>query len=283
VNECKRIGITVLPPDINKSEVGFSIENKSIRFGYRGYKECRLGVCEMIVNERKENGEYKDIFDFCCRLNPRQINKRVLENLIKAGAMDSFGSTRQSLFETIDVALSEGQRAIKERESGQISLFGEILQPESNVQNNKKITQEEEWPLLQKLSFEKEVIGIYLSGHPLEEYKDLLKIWTTPPYILEKSNEGAKVIFGGIITEIKYHTTNKGKMAFIKLDDSQNQYEITCFSDTYERSKDLVSVGNIVFIQARVNFRNLQRGFIAQIIDNTGCIDRFLTGISYSC
>ncbi len=266
VNECRRIGITVLPPDINKSEVGFSIENKSIRFGLGVIKNVGLGVCEMIVNERKENGEYKDIFDFCSRLNPRQINKRVLENLIKAGAMDSFGSTRQSLFETIDVALSEGQRIIKERESGQISLFGEMHSPESNIQNHKKIMQEEEWSLLQKLSFEKEVIGIYLSGHPLEEYKELLKIWTTPPYMLEKSSNGNDVILGGIITEIKYHTTDKGKMAFIKLDDSQNQYEITCFSDTYERSKDLISVGNIVFIQAKVNFRNLQRGFIAQTI-----------------
>ncbi len=275
INECKRIGIAVLPPDINKSEVGFSIENKSIRFGLGVIKNVGLGVCEMIVNERKENGEYKDIFDFCCRVNPRQINKRVLENLIKAGALDSLGSTRQSLFNAIDVALSEGQRAVRERESGQISLFGEMPTPEPKSQTDKKITPEEEWPLLQKLSFEKDVIGIYLSGHPLEEYKELLKIWTTPPYILEKSSEGEDVIFGGIITEIKYHTTNKGKMAFIKLDDSQNQYEITCFSDTYERSKDLVSVGNIVFIQARVNFRNLQRGFIAQVIGTPDVLMNF--------
>ena len=266
INECNRMGISVLPPDVNKSDVVFSIEDKTIRFGLGVIKNVGMGVCELIVNEREANGCYKDIFDFCCRLNPRQINKRVLENLIKAGAMDSFGVTRQSLFESINIAMAEGQRASKERSSGQISLFGDVPITSLNTNIHNEIVPKEEWPLLQKLSYEKEVIGIYISGHPLEQYKDIFKLWTTPKDTVEKKGEGEDVILGGIIIDVKYHNAAKGKMAFIKLDDTERQYEITCFSDTYEKSKDLIYIENIVLIQARVNFRNSQRGYIARII-----------------
>ncbi len=266
INECKRMGISVLPPDVNKSEVFFSIENKTIRFGLGVIKNLGMGVCESIVNERRKNGEYKHIFDFCCRLNPRQINKRVLENLIKAGAMDSFRVSRQSLFETISLAIAEGQRVHKEHSSGQISLFGEVPVTDLNTKINSSIILKEEWPLLEKLSYEKEVIGIYISGHPIEEYKDLLKIWTTPKDILEEKNEGEDVILGGIIKDIKYHNTAKGKMAFIKIEGTEQQYEITCFVDTYEKFKELLYEGNIVLILARVNFRNSQRGYVARMI-----------------
>ncbi|MGC8845444.1 MAG: DNA polymerase III subunit alpha, partial [Candidatus Hydrogenedens sp.] len=266
IQECNRMGISILPPDVNKSEADFSIEDKAIRFGLSVIKNVGTGVCELIVNEREQHGPYKDIFDFCCRLNPRQINRRVLENLIKAGAMDSFGLTRKSLFEMINVAIAETQLISKERSSGQISLFGEV--PITTFNNNirSEIIQKEEWHLLQKLSYEKEVIGIYISGHPLEQYKDMLKLWTTPNDIIEKKQEGEDIIFGGIISEIKYYDSAKGRMAFVKLDNTEQQYEITCFADTYERSKDLINEGNIVLIHARVNCRNSKRGYIARMI-----------------
>ncbi|MGC9053002.1 MAG: DNA polymerase III subunit alpha [Candidatus Hydrogenedens sp.] len=266
IQECNRMGISILPPDVNKSEADFSIEDKAIRFGLNVIKNVGTGVCELIVNEREQHGPYKDIFDFCCRLNPRQINRRVLENLIKAGAMDSFGLTRKSLFEMINVAIAETQLISKERSSGQISLFGEV--PITTFNNNirNEIIQKEEWHLLQKLSYEKEVIGIYISGHPLEQYKDMLKLWTTPNDIIEKKQEGEDIIFGGIISEIKYYDSAKGRMAFVKLDNTEQQYEITCFADTYERSKDLINEGNIVLIHARVNCRNSKRGYIARMI-----------------
>lgn len=266
IRECKRMGIPVLPPDVNKSDVFFSIEDKSIRFGLSVIKNVGMGVCELIVSEREKNGPYKDIFDFCCRLNPRQINKRVLENLIKAGAMDSFGLNRQSLFEMIPKAIEEGHLVSKERSSGQISLFGEMPITSLNSNISKNIAKKNEWTLLQKLSYEKEVIGIYISGHPLEQYENILKIWATPKDVAERKNEGEDIIIGGIISTIKYHNAAKGRMAFVKIENTEHEYEVTCFSDIYEKSKDLIQEGNIVLILARVNYRNSQRGYVARII-----------------
>ena len=261
IHECERMGIAVLPPDVNKSDVFFSIEDTSIRFGLSVIKNVGEGVCRLIVSEREENGPYKDIFDFCARLNTRQINKRVLENLVKAGAMDSFGATRQYLFEAIPEAIEEGNRANKERSSGQISLFGESTMP--NFNRKKEVVQGGEWPLLQKLSYEKEVLGIYISGHPLEEYEEVLKVWVTPRNVIEKKSEGEEIIIGGIISAIRYHNGAKGKMAYVKIENIEDEYEVTFFADMYEKSKELINEGNIVFIQARINTWNSQRSYVA--------------------
>lgn len=259
INECKRMGIPVLPPDVNKSEVFFSIEGNAIRFGLSVIKNVGGEVCKHIVSEREKNGPYLDIFDFCCRLHPRQINKRVLESLVKAGAMDSFGTTRQGLYELIPKALEEGHLFNKERTSGQTNLFEEM--PVTKLKG--KTVHKEEWPLLQKLSFEKEVIGIYISGHPLEEYENFLRIWTTPGHIVEQKSEGENVIMGGIITSVKNIISQNKKMAFVEIENKENKYEIACFPDIYETSKELLKEGNIVLVQARVSYKNSRRGYIA--------------------
>lgn len=263
VQEAKRMGISIFPPDINKSDVGFTIEDKSIRFGLGVIKNVGIGVCQSIVEERELNGPYKNIFDFCQRLNPRQINKRVLENLIKAGAFDSFGVKRKEMFDLIDISLAEGQRAIRDRELGQISLFDESEGVTTRATSRDK-TQKDDWALLEKLTYEKEVVGLYLTGHPLEQYKDLLSIWVAPHYMIEEGKEGDEVIVGGIVSSIKYHTNEKGKMAFVSLEGIGKQYEVTFFSDVYEESKDILSKGSVIFVLSKINFRKGQLGLIAR-------------------
>jgi len=168
--------------------------------------------------------------------------------------------------ELIPEAIEEGHLATKERSSGQINLFGETSLQTIISNTSKEIEKKEEWPLLQKLAYEKEVIGIHISGHLLEQYEDIFRIWTTPKNIIEKKKQNEEIIIGGIIRGIKYHDSKNGRMAFIKIEDTELEYEITCFKDTYEKSKELIQEGNIVLILARVNYRNSKRGYIAHSI-----------------
>lgn len=266
IQETKRMGIKILPPDINKSEIVYSLEKGAIRFALAPIKNVGIGVCEAIVNERRKNGPFRNFLDFCVRVGPKSLNKRVLESLIKAGVFDSFGVSRKQTLELVEKALQEAQRAYKEKNSNQISLFAEedkalYSPPEITVENPN-----DEMPLLEKLSKEKEVIGLYISGHPLESFQKLIDIWTAPKSIIEKSREGDELIIGGIVSAIKEHHTDKGKMAFVKLESLKDIYEATFFVDTYEKNKNLIYEGNVLFVLTRISFRNNQRGFIAKEI-----------------
>ncbi|MCX8063737.1 MAG: DNA polymerase III subunit alpha, partial [Candidatus Hydrogenedentes bacterium] len=275
IQETKRMGIKILPPDINKSGVGYTLEKGAIRFALAPIKNVGVGICEAIVNERKNNGPFKNFFEFCTRVGPKYLNRRVLESLIKAGVFDLLGISRKQALDLLEKALSEAQLIYKEKLSNQISLFSEkeeisYMSTRFTVENPN-----DEFPLLDKLSKEKEVLGLYISGHPLEPYKQLIDIWTAPKHIIEKCREGEELIIGGVVSAIKEHTTERGKMAFVKFESLKDAYEVTFFTDTYEKNKNLIYVGNVLFLITRASTRNNQRSLIAKEIINPNQLIKF--------
>ena len=264
VEECRRLRIEVLPPDVNSSESAFTVENDSIRFGMGAVKNVGEGAVEAIVAERDENGLFKDIFDFCGRVDTRTINSRVLESLNRAGAFASTGWNRRQVEASIEAALSEGQISQKERESGQTSLL-DLMVAEDAAPIIHQRPELAEWAEGQLLAFEKEVLGLYVSSHPLAKHADVLDRFTTISVTeIPQLRDGQEVVVGGMLGAVKHHTTARGKkMAFLTLETLEGSCEVTVFSDLYETRAGVLIPDGIVMIPAHVNVRNDQPGLIA--------------------
>ncbi|MCK5862207.1 MAG: DNA polymerase III subunit alpha, partial [Candidatus Hydrogenedentes bacterium] len=241
ISECRNLNVTILPPDINHSEADFSVENKSVRFGLSAIKNVGEGPCQAIVEERQENGPYKDVFDFCGRLSGQAINSRTLENLNKAGALLGTGWNRRQVAEVAEQAISTGNILRKERDAGQTSLF-DLAEAGDDFEMGMDKPEVPEWPDDEMLAWEKELIGLYVTGHPLNNYTDLIRRYNTLDLAtFTEYKEGTEAIVCGMITEAKKHYNRKGTaMAFLTLETMQGPCEMTVFSDLYEQKKDLL-------------------------------------------
>ncbi len=263
VEECKRLGITVHPPDVNHSFTDFAVEGDNIRFGMGAIKNVGEGPTEAIVKEREANGPYKDIFDFCCRLDTRMVNKRLVESLNKAGAFAGSGWNRRQVDAVIEQAVDEGHIAQRERDSGQISLF-DMAGMEDTVDTMHVKPDVPEWPEPELLQHEKEMLGLYVTSHPLDPYADFLRRFSTVSLAqMDELKEGQEAILGGLITHVKTHITGRGKMAFLTLDSLEGGCEVTVFSDVYEQKAGLLVTDAIVMFEAKVSYRNSEPGFLA--------------------
>ena len=258
---CRQMGIRILPPDINRSTGSFSVEDGSIRYGMAAVKGIGKPVMEAIVEERERGGLFSSLKDFCQRLSGKEVNKRTIENFIKAGAFDSFGGTRKQFMMIYVQVMDTVNQEKKSSMTGQMSLF-DIMGEEDKKSFEIRLPDVGEYAKESKLAFEKEVLGVYISGHPLEEYADVWKknitAATSDFYPMEenglpKVTDGAKVIVGGMITEktIKYTKTNK-VMAFITLEDLVGTVEVVVFPRDYERNAALIEADSKVFIMGRV-------------------------------
>ena len=258
---CRQMGIQILPPDINRSTGSFSVEDGSIRYGMAAVKGIGKPVMEAIVEERERGGAFSSLKDFCQRLSGKEVNKRTIENFIKAGAFDSLGGTRKQFMMIYVQVMDTVNQEKKSSMTGQMSLF-DIMGEEDKKSFEIRLPDVGEYAKESKLAFEKEVLGVYISGHPLEEYADVWKknitASTSDFYPLEESGlpkvtDGAKVIVGGMITEktIKYTKTNK-VMAFITLEDLVGTVEVVVFPRDYERNAALIEADSKVFIMGRV-------------------------------
>ena len=263
VEECRRLGIEVLPPDVNSSCYVFTVENDCIRFGLGAVKNVGEGPVETIVTERDVNGPFKDVFDFCGRVDTRQINHRVIESLNRAGAFAGTGWNRHQVDHVLDDALGEGQVSQRDRQAGQTSLLdlmggdaGETLHQKPDLP---------EWPESELLAFEKEVLGLYVSSHPLAKFAKILERYQTCRLgDLASFREGQEVILGGRVDIVKLHVTQRGKkMAFITFDTLEGPCEVTVFADVFEEKAGLLVQDLIVMLKARVNFRNDEPSLLA--------------------
>lgn len=259
---CRQMGIRILPPDINHSEGVFSVEGNGIRYGLSAIKGIGLPVMEAIVAERKQNGPYKTLKDFMERLTNREVNKRTIENFIKAGAFDGLGGTRRQFMMVYVQILDSVTREKKNSMTGQMSLF-DLVGEEEKAAFDIKLPEVGEYSKETKLAFEKEVLGVYISGHPLEEYEERWRRGisaTTADFQPDdetgqpKVQDGEKAIVGGMITErtIKYTRNNK-TMAFLTLEDLVGTLEIVVFPRDYEKNADLMNVDSKVFIRGRIS------------------------------
>lgn len=265
VDECHNIGISVLPPDINHSEVSFTVEGDSIRFGLGAVKNVGETACQLIVEERERNGPYKDIYDFCVRTSGLGLNSRAIESLNKAGAFTGTGWNRRQVAHVINQAISYGQSRTKEKYDGQTSLF-DLSEEDIGFEVSFKPLELPEWPEPELLAFEKEMLGLYVTSHPLRSYEMLIhRLSTLELNDYADLKDGTLVNVIGIITEAKKIYSRKGEaMAFLKLETLQGPIEMTVFSRLYAEKRDLLQEDSIVACKARVTIRDEKPSLIAE-------------------
>ena len=262
IYSCRQMGIQILPPDINKSVGTFSVENGNIRFGLTAIKSVGRPVIQAIIEERKERGEFKHLKDFIERMGGREVNKRTIENFIKAGVFDSLGGTRKQFMMIYIQIMDQVNQERKYSMTGQMSLF-DLVDDEQKKEFEIPLPKVGEYEKENKLAFEKEVLGVYLTGHPLEDYEEKWKksiSRTTLDFQIDDETgrsrvcDGAKEIVGGMITNktIKYTRNNK-TMAFLTIEDLMGTVEVVVFPRDYERNQNYLNEDSKVFVKGRVS------------------------------
>ncbi|MDX2094565.1 MAG: DNA polymerase III subunit alpha [Alphaproteobacteria bacterium] len=263
VGEAKKFGIAVLPPDINASEVMFSVERQAdkkpaIRYALAAIKNVGAGAMAAIVAERKENGAFRDLYDFANRVDASVMNRRQLEYLTMAGVFDSLHANRHQVFESLDMLMASAQNATEERSSAQVSLFGEQATQDMNRRALKPV---EEWPRLEKLNHECAAVGFYLSAHPLTPYEPVLKKLGVSPStrLNEALPDKQKLKLAGILTATKMRSSPRGRSAFLTLSDAHGQYEVAVF-DEHLLNQHHAMLKNAAVLMLGVEVRHGERG-----------------------
>lgn len=282
IEECKHMGIKVLPPDVNESFVEFGVvkESQNIRFGLSAIKNVGVGVAKAIVAERKKNGPFETLEDFAGRLGSSVINKKVLEALTKTGAMEKFGE-RSKLLGGVEAITKYASEAEKRAQSNQMDLFGSSAFTSSEVE---RLTSQPSIPLpnippadkKQRLAWEKELLGIYISEHPLQEVQDILPRIATPVKELSENDIGKVVRVGGIITSVRKILTKKQEpMLFLKLEDLNSALEVVVFPRLYEKVALICQPDNVVIIEGKVNYRDGELKLTSDDIEEIGRQETF--------
>ena len=260
---CRQMNIKILPPDINRGYADFSVDEGNIRYGLAAIKSIGKPVIQAIVEERKEYGEFKNLEDFISRMSSREaLNKRAIENFIKAGALDCLGGTRKQFMSIYIQIVDHVNQEKKYSMTGQMSLF-DLVSEEEKSDFQIQLPKVGEYAKETKLAFEKEVLGVYISGHPLEEYEEqwqkAISATTLDFQLDEESNhskvhDGAREIIGGFITEKTMKATKTNQMmAFITVEDLLGTVEVVVFPRDYEKNRNLLEVDRKVFIKGRVS------------------------------
>ena len=266
---CRNMGISILPPDINAGEAGFSVTDGGIRYALTAIKSVGHPVIEALVKEREERGEYKNLKDFITRVADKEVNKRAVENFIKAGALDGLDGTRKQFMSVYVQIMDSIQHDKKNNMAGQISLF-DIVSEEDKEDFEIKMPDVGEYSKEMLLAFEKEVLGIYISGHPLEEYAQMWKkniTNTTTDFLLDEETgetavkDGQNATIGGIITDTKIkYTKNDKVMAFLQIEDLVGSIEVVVFPRDYERNSAKLLEDSKVFVKGRVSVEDEKDG-----------------------
>jgi DNA polymerase-3 subunit alpha len=248
INECRDMGIAILPPDINTSDVNFTPSQSAIRFGLAAIKN----VGETAITSIVANKPFKSLFDFCERVDLRTVNKRVVESLIKAGAFDSVDTGRALLYANVDRAMDWGQRKQREKEVGQGGLFGMMA---GGSEEKHTLDPADPWPEGLKLKHEKETLGFYITGHPLRKYASEVKTYgnATTGTLSEKPS-GFDVSIGGLVSALRVMRTKKGdRMGVVLLEDWEGIVEVLIFPDTYAKVQKLLDTDAPVFVKGKLD------------------------------
>ncbi|MBL1322069.1 MAG: DNA polymerase III subunit alpha [Methylophaga sp.] len=271
IDDCRDLGLAVLPPDVNSSKIQFTVaDEKSIRYGLGAIKGVGEAALAGIVAEREQGQVFSDLYDFCQRVDMKKINRRVMDSLVKAGAMDSLGGHRASLEASLTKALKIAEQHRDNSDSGQDDMFG-LTTASQTDEMDEPLIEMEPWTEEQLLVAEKETLGLYLSGHPIDRYIDELALFI-PKKISEldapeskgyKRNEKS-VITAGLIVAIRTMKGKKGgRMAFITLDDQTARLEVRVFAEVYEQYQDQLQPDKLVVIQGKIGQDNFTGGLAA--------------------
>jgi DNA polymerase III subunit alpha len=251
IAECRDMGIRVLPPDVKQSDLNFTPAGDAIRFGLGAVKNVGQGAVEAIATARQQGGPFTSIYEFCERVNLGALNRRVIESLIKAGALDSLKGNRAQLTEAIDRAMESGLRALRDREMGQAGLFGLV---EDHKDHEMPLANLPQWTPQQMLAGEKEMLGIYVSGHPLDRFADkVCELATHTTDKLEEVQRAQVISLCGLITGVQRKTTKEGKhWAAMRFDDGRGTLDAMVFSTRYEELLPALIDDNPVLLKATV-------------------------------
>jgi DNA polymerase-3 subunit alpha len=247
IDECRKLGIDVMPPDVNESDVSFVVGQKGIRFGLSAIKNVGTGAVEQIVKARSEKGRFKDIFDFCVRVDLRLANKKTIEGLIQSGAFDSLHNNRAQIFNNVEAAIAYGQDLQEQIEKGQSNLFD---LSGAKITNRPMFRNVAEWLETEKLSREKAVLGFYVSGHPLLKYRDEIDGLSTAKLgEADSVKPNSTIRVCGIISDIKKKIDKRNRtMAFVTIEDFTGKADCIVFADAFHKYAELLQLGSIVMM-----------------------------------
>jgi DNA polymerase-3 subunit alpha len=264
VHECRRLGIKVLPPDVNESLSDFTVSNETIRFGLSAVRNIGEALVEKIINARK-TGPFLDLFDFCARIDSRSLNKRTVESLIKAGAFDSFGFTRNALLCGCQKAMDTSAQYQKEAFSGQFNLFG---RDENSKVVNERIENLPEMEKDKLLAEEKAMLGIYITDHPLLGLEEILRQNSSCPISdLKEMKDGSAQIISGMISKITWKPTKNGsKMAYIQIEDLESAIEAIVFPNVASEKIDLLVEDMLVTVKGKLDIKEDEIKMVVQQI-----------------
>ena len=272
IEECKKMGIKLLPPDINEGYAHFSVFDGKIRFGLAAIKNVGKNVIKAVVADREKNGYYKSLTEFCNRLSGGELNKRCVESFIKSGAFDSFGKKRSQYMSSYKSIIEGIGQAKKNNIEGQLNLF-DMGNNIDNINSMSDVLPDiDEFPENKILAMEKEVLGIYVSGHPLSAYEEILKRKTScssRDFMVDTRDyenplkDNQSVIIGGLISAISIkYTKNNKQMAFLSIEDMHGIVEAIVFPNVYEKFSHLITEENVIIIEGRVNISDDENGKI---------------------
>lgn len=263
IEVCRHMGLTVLPPHINISESSFTVDGQVIRFGLAGVKNVGENALENILTARQEKGTFTSLVDFCSKVDMRIVNKRVIESLIQCGAFDSFGYKRAQLLQVVEQAADVASRKQKDILTGQIGLFGDELNTqfdEVQMPNIPELSQQE------LLALEKEMIGFYVTGHPLDQWREKMKAMM-PLAKLKEEAEGTEISVAGMIASLKRITTRNGDMmAFMELEDFTQRTEVVLFPKTYSKYQAHLGLDEAITVRGRISSNDENVKILAQRI-----------------
>ncbi|MFQ6040466.1 MAG: DNA polymerase III subunit alpha [Candidatus Poribacteria bacterium] len=251
--ECRKMNITVLPPDINQSHAGFTVSGDKIHFGLAAVKNVTEDVVDAIVKARdKSGGKFTSLYDFCERVNLKAVNRRAIESLIKVGAFDSLGGHRAQFLAALDSAMKQANRTKERKAIGQLSLFDSVAE---EIPQKQELPDVPQWSDSERLAHEKECLGFYLSGHPLSSYEEIIKYYTTAnSRTLSECLYGTEVYMAGMISSIRNTTTKKNDpMAFFTLEDLEGATDAVVWPKYYEQCSETISEDAIVWVRGIVN------------------------------
>ena len=254
LNECRERKIEVLPPDVNESRQDFTVGAGKIRFGLAAVKNVGLAAIQSILAAREEKGQFSSLPDLCLKVDLRKVNKRVIESLIKCGAFDSTGYSRASLLAGLEEAMEWAQNHEREQNNPQMRMFG-ALPGNGGPKGEPPLPPVPDWPESQRLTFEKETMGFYLTGHPLNRYEATLRRLTAmDTQQVQEIRDAQEVIIGGVVSNLKEINTKKGdRMAFVTLEDLNGVVEVIVFSDLYKTASLLLKGEDPVVIKGRTD------------------------------
>jgi DNA polymerase-3 subunit alpha len=265
VNACDEMGIEVLPPDVNFSQNDFAVIEEKIRFGLNAVKGVGEGAARAIVGAREEGGVFASVWDFVERIDAGCVNKRVLEALVKCGAFDSTGASRKGLIDALDQIVCWGQKRSADRMSGQSSIFDMGGDEGKQHPRHHPEIASEEFDKPELLKIEKEVLGLYVSEHPLHAIREQLRRKTDCGLSeLDRRRDGEVVIVGGIVGHVRQLTTKKGDpMAFMRLDDVTGGAEVVVFNSVYAQTRELCSSDQVLIVKGRIDHKEGESKLLA--------------------